>query len=111
MLPHEARACSKPCKGCPFRRGGFIVPNFPKRYQNELKGGSFVCHQTKDLPNEKRLQCAGFVIFSDKIGEPCLSQTFAQRLFKSPIEYAPDAQGQVFDDVAEFNNHHQILKK
>lgn len=104
MKPAHVAACSKPCKGCPFRKDGFVVYRlcgFAK-----LLGAAFICHQTKNLPDDKRLQCAGFIIFSDKIGSPCSHQTIANRLFGEPIEYSPQAQAIVFDTFQEFENHH-----
>ena len=106
MQPHHAAACSKPCKGCPFRKGGFVVRRFANRYNKELLGTGFICHQTKDLPDDKRLQCAGFIIFSDKIGKPSRHQFTAQWLFGETIEYSPQAQAVVFDTFQEFETHH-----
>ena len=79
----------RPCKTCPFRRGGLIGLH-PDRLREILRAPAFQCHGTvlygagpggEDLKNhDKTQQCAGLIAFLHLQGRANQITQVAQRL-------------------------------
>lgn len=99
-----------PCKGCPFKEGTTTVLRHGRAKEIVQaitdKQGTFTCHKTLDLPNDKQQHCAGAMILLEHIERPNQMMRIAERLGYYD-RFSLNMEAPVFKTPKEFIDYHK----
>lgn len=96
-LPHRSR----PCNDCPFRKDSPPLISLADRLETIARHDVHTCHKTQDLPDDKKLQCAGHMLVKGD------ENTFVQLATRFGYELNLSGADLVFDSVDSMIKHHR----
>lgn len=116
---------TKPCDNCPFRRKGGIKLHESRVEEIATSDGEFPCHKTtvddegddgesEQIATDKSAQCAGFLIFREKINRSSQMMRICERLRiydASKFCESNPARGEVYDSLREMLAGNRPKKK